>query len=79
KSDTLTILFKHELHDWIHELSRNFFNLHRSLEKVEAMKCLGPCEFYNCKVDCKKRGYLAGECVGWNQPDMCCCIPKLHN
>ncbi|CAN6921993.1 hypothetical protein Bca4012_091286 [Brassica carinata] len=48
-------------------------------EKVEAMKCLGPCEFYNCKVECKKRGYRAGECVGWNQPDMCCCIPKLYN
>ncbi|KAF8094637.1 hypothetical protein N665_0358s0019 [Sinapis alba] len=45
-------------------------------EKVEAMKCLGPCEFYNCMAGCKKRGYRAGECVGWNQPDMCCCIPS---
>ncbi|EFH58763.1 hypothetical protein ARALYDRAFT_317561 [Arabidopsis lyrata subsp. lyrata] len=43
--------------------------------KVEAKpKCIGSCEILgDCGIACMKKGYLFGQCVGWSNPNTCCC------
>ncbi|KAL1216439.1 Defensin-like protein 74 [Cardamine amara subsp. amara] len=46
-------------------------------DKVEAEKdCIGvePCkESWGCMAACITKGYKRGQCVGWDNPNICCC------
>ncbi|ESQ43262.1 hypothetical protein EUTSA_v10015626mg [Eutrema salsugineum] len=43
--------------------------------KVEAQaQCIGLCDMLaDCATACIKMGYQTGQCVGWNNPNNCCC------
>ncbi|CAF2102813.1 hypothetical protein BRARA_E03247 [Brassica rapa] len=44
-------------------------------EKVEAEpQCIGLCGMiFDCPTACIRMGYQSGQCVGWENPDQCCC------
>ncbi|ESQ43261.1 hypothetical protein EUTSA_v10015992mg [Eutrema salsugineum] len=44
-------------------------------EKIEAQtECVGPCGLVrDCTAACISKGYQIGQCVGWDDPDICCC------
>ncbi|EOA32471.1 hypothetical protein CARUB_v10015748mg [Capsella rubella] len=44
--------------------------------KTEALpqNCIGSCKMLiDCATACIKMGYTTGQCVGWKDPDICCC------
>ncbi|CAF1936908.1 unnamed protein product [Brassica oleracea var. botrytis] len=44
-------------------------------EKVEADgQCIGRCGMiFDCATACIRMGYQSGQCVGWENPNQCCC------
>ncbi|KAL1216438.1 putative defensin-like protein [Cardamine amara subsp. amara] len=44
-------------------------------DKVDGRtQCIGLCYMMDdCTAACIKSGFGAGKCVGWENPDMCCC------